>query len=1153
MTQPTFSVYDLLSSATDATSYTGAVKNYQVNFRCYLLFYRVTAATGPSPPDPIVTLATAGTVWEKLQTDNGSGSASGFYALQVLAPVFDAVKIDFGTFTVTGIDLIVVECVHALTTGVNADTFIVSAQSTATDTAPTASLASAPPANALTMGFAAKDATTGFSAGTGWGSAGGTAGHTPPPSRAAVEFDTGTPTQVSTWSIPASVKWYAYTVAARFDEHHAGVARVQTLWSATFTEQKDTEGAGSVSAASSTAATAVGTHPGAAALSHDPVSAATGKKGAETDAALTTVSSLTGTINGTRGGAARMTALVLVDVEPQSSQLQESGTLSTVVAQPDASTVIPEEWPEAESDGRAYWDPITRAMVYVGADFRAYPVLRVGPRLVPYPRVDLFQSTTFVSQRQVPARAALDPAGRHMYLPWTHVQDVGAVWPKDPELLTQHLMVLDLDLVANRPLFNDRREFAYTNRTSVTPGMPLWQPGDLVIVSVSLSLSPLDADVTASAGWRQLFQIQHPSTFGRFAAFYRRMLPDDPPPTLSWATLADPAGVVVAYRGVHELGPVPLVGYSTGTGTTATRPGVQPTTPNNRILGFYFAGAAQPLTTGEDEVRRAEQEGVFGVGWSVLATDEDDLAGLGVTHSEAATIAASEPWGAFTVLLRPGPMVPIVQRRELGAIRHEIIAPSGETAAIRLGDWEAIETAAGGYISAKGTLDADMRLKVPTAIVDGAQLVSRHVPTNEVVWAGRILDPATKLRRGDITAVGVGAAADKVFPRILWQNSDTEDWVPQSSDDLGDIPTDEDKMRVDITPARINVTLIEHLTLAGGERQGAAFSAFPESVTRLAFTLKAKASHSQFVVRIRGGPGPTYDAATWQKIGSDISLSSYTEPIDIDLPLVEAPEVVVIALERKTGATSSDTNPYWVRFVNPRVNGRASEDEYSVSAEMRDLFGLLGIPLSGMSDVGVNGLPRDVVSQSVAQTASDIAILADGWWGISHNGAQPIGAFNRWGSKAWYLTNARGLTLVPQKRYDSVGVPFRKGNSSTLGLAVVDAPYRLAESRMFTVDNLTEVPHEVTAYAIAAALAPYMVSERFAGDGELAEVSDEAGTRWSAHRVHFGDVLIVPGYTEPFRVAQLRRTDSGISCVFPDSTSRIQSIIAATVLAAGTK
>lgn len=1145
MPQPAFTTEVRLSVTDNLTAYdfgdAGLADQFNLQSgRLFLLAFRVTQGAG-TPADPTVTLGTLGTAWTKLRTDISGQTITGFYALRVTSNITDSVKIDFGAGNQkSGIDAIVVSFGDYWWTGTIADSFILSALSSGNSTTPSAALASPPPANALTMGFAYKDATTGFTRGANFATSLGTAGHSSPSAIGGVEYDNGTPQQTADWTIPAAVQWYAYAVAVKFDEVHHGPAHMTGTQATAATRTKGGKGAVSTSHATASSSTGTGRHPGFAVVSHASSSAATGKKGGKGAAAATAVAGATGTALEDKSGDA--TVVVLVGLEASAA----TGEVGQVVP-PDLTTPLPPDWQDQEAQVPGIWDPVTSSVWFIGSDYRAYAMTKLGDRIVLLPRVDLFQSSAFSGDVQEPAQPALDLPGRRILAPWRHVLDPETTtWPVEPQVLPQHLMILDLDRVADRPAFLDYRTFAETARTEFTVPLPLWEPGDLVLVAVSLPLGNAAPAVTITAGWAQLFQVHHSTNgFARYAAFWRVMQDGDLAPTVSWGSSSNPVGVVASYRGADQFLPIAAYSWDDGTGTTATRPSMNPKSRNNRVLGLYVNTLAQPWVLGDGEIERAAIPGLLGALASMTLTEEEDLAGLGATHTESATIGASLPWAAFTILLRPGPVVLSKRRRETGQVRHELISPGGVPMSLRLADWEAVETAAGGYMSAKGTLDPSWALRHPRSVLDGAEVHSFHVPTGECIFAGRALDYT---ERGEFTIEGVGTMADRVLERMLWQNTDIEAWQPQSSDEFG-VPADDDKLTVDISPSRVKVQVIEAVALAGGERQGAVFGAFPETVSRVSFTVKAKGATSSWLARCRGGSGPTYDASDWVKFGSDVDLSSYSSPIDVEIEIPEAPELIVLGLERKVSVPTSSAAAFWVRFTNIKVNGRAIDDGYSPSAMLRDLYGLLGLSSGGVAAVPGTALPRDVAGASVAQIASDLALLVDGWWGIFHTGQTAVGAFGAWGSRVWFLPSARGIMPIPQRRYDSVGVPFVESGSSRSGLAVVNAPYSLPVSRQFTPTLPSDVD-EPTALAIATALAPYMVSERKAGDGVLTEVLDVAGFRWSAHRVHAGDLIYVPGHDQPFRVGEVRRRQDQVHVVFPDSSAQVAGIVAAAALQA---
>lgn len=150
------------------------------------------------------------------------------------------------------------------------------------------------------------------------------------------------------------------------------------------------------------------------------------------------------------------------------------------------------------------------------------------------------------------------------------------------------------------------------------------------------------------------------------------------------------------------------------------------------------------------------------------------------------SIETEETWGT-----------PEIQRREIGTVVprdveipktlvHRIVSPDGVDYPV-LDDWEANEDAPGGFMTASASI---MRKDVVDKIHTyryGAVWKTYLMETGDIVWSGRLLDPAFETggrseqnSEGKVTlsARGWGALADRQVERLLYQTRSLDDWTP---------------------------------------------------------------------------------------------------------------------------------------------------------------------------------------------------------------------------------------------------------------------------------------------------------------------------------------------------------------------------------------
>lgn len=497
----------------------------------------------------------------------------------------------------------------------------------------------------------------------------------------------------------------------------------------------------------------------------------------------------------------------------------------------------------------------------------------------------------------------------------------------------------------------------------------------------------------------------------------------------------------------------------------------------------------------------------------------------------------------------------------LGAVRHQF-KPRGSGASVtidRVDGWESTEVAPGGFDSASGQVARATVEAYPGVFRFGS--VWRCIDDDDnVVYAGRLLDPTSAGGRTSLSSRGWGNLTRKTSRRFTPQIRDYSQWQQLDGEPFGPkgkgygvasaitIEATDNSIRASVQGSGSDPS---SNGVIGGGRNGVVLWVPGQAIRRVAGTLTTDraASPGNFEFAIMRTDGPDGDLSV-EVPGSVMPLSTgVPDDRDFDVVLNSDADMVALVFRNADPNTQSHAShtARW-HITDLRVNCLGTDDDYSASQLVRDVFGFLHIADWDVTGNGTNTLPFDMADNSVLADALDYANVLTGWRHIviDRNDAR-FGLWGPWGPTFDVPEEADLSGLVSLDRFTAVRVPFTRPGGMADEVEVRANPDPFPEEPIY-YDGITldKTPHRDVAAQMGHAVIDEVSRERKGGTVSFAELqlpgTDE---RVSGHRAFAGCRLRLLGMDNlVLNVSSLRRTPERVEATFDDRFAPVDRMVA---------
>lgn len=220
-----------------------------------------------------------------------------------------------------------------------------------------------------------------------------------------------------------------------------------------------------------------------------------------------------------------------------------------------------------------------------------------------------------------------------------------------------------------------------------------------------------------------------------------------------------------------------------------------------------------------------------------------------------------------------------------------------------------------------------------------------------------------------------------------------------------------------------------------------------------------------------------------------------------------------------------------------RVNGIAQGDHMSAGEIARDICTRLGLPTPYVDGGGWNVLPYVVDNQTAGDVLTYLATISNRRFRFLDSGARPYLEFGHYGDHRYTIADERQpVHPLPLERYDRVTVPVQVHGVDTVPVRAHLYPSPLPRRHDYGRIELDQAFRSTDpAERFAEDLLDHLSTQRFGGDAELVEVTDENGTRRSARVLHAGDVLRHAATdSNHMRISSITRSNGAVNVQFGD-------------------
>jgi hypothetical protein len=323
-----------------------------------------------------------------------------------------------------------------------------------------------------------------------------------------------------------------------------------------------------------------------------------------------------------------------------------------------------------------------------------------------------------------------------------------------------------------------------------------------------------------------------------------------------------------------------------------------------------------------------------------------------------------------------------------------------------------------------------------------------------------------------------------------------------------------------------------------------------QTIRRIAGTLVTDrgAGPGGFEMVLVEANGP--DGALQDIPGSAMPLdASQTLERDFDVTLDRNVDMVGILFRNADGTKlSSTTHTASWHIADLRVNTIGTDDDYSASQFVRDIFGFMNIVNTEVAANPLNVLPYDLADNSVLADALDYVNSLTGWRHVVGDRNQArYATWGPWGPIFDVPEEADLSGLVSIDRYTACRIPFMRPGGLDDEVEVRANPDPFPEEPIyFDGPTLDKTPHRDVARQMGVAIMDEVSRERKGGTIRFAELqlpgTDE---RISGHRAFAGCRLRLLGMRNlVMNVTELRRTATDVSATFDSRYAPVDRLVA---------
>lgn len=498
------------------------------------------------------------------------------------------------------------------------------------------------------------------------------------------------------------------------------------------------------------------------------------------------------------------------------------------------------------------------------------------------------------------------------------------------------------------------------------------------------------------------------------------------------------------------------------------------------------------------------------------------------------TVYPDEPGG------EPPPGVAIQPRPvAFSRVRHVARGAVASPAFSVVGDWEARESANGGYMAASG--------KVPRAriagpfrrVVGGAELRSYLDSDDQIVFAGVVKEPPLDGVWRLLQVDGHGSIPDRRPQNLFYADwdpyssfhpaegdphhyADSDPNVHSGSDGMilfestaGDVYADGDKACLVYARPGMAIT-----------RVTGTFHQKPGAVNPEDFWESRLEAAESFPTGVRNAV-ETFDLSGADNYAFDVAMPG-TEQIDF-------------MMER---TATGESGGYWIHYTDLKIYGIAQSDVFTPSQAVRDVCGRLGISTAMVQESGGNILPLPSVLMTPGQVLDYAALVMDWRWCIWDTGFGPVMDFGPWTTRRWRL-------LDPEKQFHPIALPryrfveaeFYWTGSITQTLRVASTDPTLPRENQDVYRIRTVLKDRPTALEACRRLVTYLSSVRQGGNARVFTVRDAFGFEVPSLYTRAGDVVDVGG--AELRLADHQKYGDESQFVFQDDIHFEERVVSA--------
>jgi hypothetical protein len=461
-----------------------------------------------------------------------------------------------------------------------------------------------------------------------------------------------------------------------------------------------------------------------------------------------------------------------------------------------------------------------------------------------------------------------------------------------------------------------------------------------------------------------------------------------------------------------------------------------------------------------------------------------------------------------------------------GEVVHQIVSPRGVSRWPVVGDFDRLDSGAGGWKSAKGKISRAEFEAAPDVYRAGSEWFVWERGTGRLLFRSDLTEPTPTGGAVDISGRGPGAVLDKDAPRLLFSavGGSEAGWTNGADEPFG-FDTSK-KIGVEVQEGGIRWKIENGKTFAGGEISRAIFYAEGfDGLSRLSWKLKGKdANYGNLEVVLRGrniGEAGDYAAAATDIATWSLGAGGPAEGTILEQAITDDYDLIELGL-RATGAfTAGDDIEIAARRLV--VGGISDDDDTTADDVFAEVFDRIGCDSVRIEPSGVPVGAVDHISGSWASLLDAMALRTDYYYRVYWEGGKLVGEAGTWGKRRYTVFDPElSDGLIPLEPFDRVKVAFTYPNGAPGSVTVKATGRTLAEPNLAPTIRITgRTMDDETAELTGGLIADRLVVPRWSGAGKAHEVYDSNGYRVHANIVDAGDLLYYPHAGAEVRVGEV--------------------------------